>query len=430
VIRYARATLVLLLPLFLACGQGEAPADEHDHGHEAEAPTQEDEATPGAEAAASHMEEHFAPLHVEPALAEAWELEVGPPGRTDIASEVELPGVLTTNENRTARIGVLVAGEVAEILTDLGDRVQAGQALAALNSPEFTQAQSSFLQAYARAALSQRDYERALALREQQAIEEREYLRRQALVEQDLADLRGAEVLLHSLGVDEETLTHIINVGLDTSRPLQDHSAVEPYMAIRSPVRGVVLTRDAILGNHVEPGQVLFTVSDLSNLWARLDAYEHQIPALSTVAEVMIRVPLIPDRVFPGRVTYVADQVDEELRTVRVRVEVPNADGILKPNMYVQGFLRVRTQGQERFVVPADAVQTLEGHTVVFVEAPPEPGEEHRVFSVVEVHPGATITAGTIILEGLEGTERIVTRGAFTLKAEMTKGAAGHGHEH
>jgi cobalt-zinc-cadmium efflux system membrane fusion protein len=277
--------------------------------------------------------------------------------------------------------------------------------------------------------LSRKDYERAVVLRERQAIEEREFLRRQALVEQHLAELRAAEVILHSLGVDEDRLRSI-SAGLDLSVATEDHSAVEPLLPLRSPLSGVVLTRDAILGDHVEPGQVLFTVSDLTSLWARLDAYEHQIEFLSPDADVVIRAPVLPDREFPGRITFIADQVDRELRTVGVRVEVPNAGGALKPNMYVQGFLRVRTEGEERLVVPADAVQFLEGRSVVFVQGPPEPGEDHLVFEAVEVTPGETLTVGRIILGGLDGTEQIVTVGAFTLKAELTKGAGGHGHAH
>ena len=72
----------------------------------------------------------------------------------------------------------------------------------------------------------------------------------------------------------------------------------------------------------------------------------------------------------------------------------------------------------------------MEGRHVVFVELPAEEGEEHRLFEEREVVPGETLSVGRVILEGLEGWERVVTRGAFTLKSEMTKGAAGHQHVH
>jgi membrane fusion protein, heavy metal efflux system len=373
--------------------------------------------------------EHAHVLHVEPELAEPWGLEVAMPGRTDVVAEVELPGVLATNENRTARVGPLVAGQIARVHVDLGQRVQAGQTLATLNAPEFNRAQTAFLRAFAQAELSRKDFERAVALRERQAIEDRELLRRRSLYEQDVAELTAAGLMLQSLGVEEGRLREISGA-LALAAPGEEPSGVEPLLPIHTPLGGVVLARDAVLGDHVDPGRVLFTVSDLGTLWAWLDAYEHQISSLSPDAEVVVRTPLLPGRDFPGRVTFISDQVDEELRTVRVRVEVPNPDGLLKPNMYIQGLLRVRGAGEDRIVVPPDAVILLDGHQVVFVERPPEPGESHRVFEAREVTPGELLTVGRVIVAGLDGSEQVVTEGAFTLKAELTKGAGGHDHVH
>ena len=98
--------------------------------------------------------------------------------------------------------------------------------------------------------------------------------------------------------------------------------------------------------------------------------------------------------------------------------------------MYVQGFLRIRTAGEERIVVPEDAVQLLEGEPVVFIELPGEPGEDHHVFEALHVVPGDPLSVGRIILDGLDGSERIVTSGAFTLKSELMKSAAGVSHVH
>ena len=376
------------------------------------------------------MDEHLEELHLHPEEVEAWGIQFDSVGRTQVTAELALPGVLTVNENRTARIAPLVSGQLSALYVDLGSRVAANQVLVELNSPEFTQAQTQLVQAFARAELSRKDFERAQVLREQQAIEEREFLRRQATYEQHLAERRAAEVFLHSLGVDEDRMREL-EAAVDVSIPPEDHRAVDPPLAIRSPLAGIVMERDAILGDHVEPGHTLFTVSDLSTLWARLDAYEHQIPSLDDRAEVVIRTPLLSEMEFGGRITFISDQVDEELRTVRVRAEVPNPDGHLKPNMYVQGFLRLAGgEGEERLVVPADAVQLLEGHHVVFVLLPEVPGESHWVIQPREVEAGETLTVGRIIESGLDGSEEIVVVGAFDLKAELTKGAGGHAHVH
>ncbi len=410
--------VVCVLLLTLASGGACSPG-----GSEGEA---------GAPEVGAPEDEHEDELHLEPEQLEAWGIRLGPVGRTTIAAELTLPGALTFNENRTAKVAPLVAGQISSLQVDLGSRVARGQTLATLNSPEFTQAQTRFLQAFAQAELSRKDYERAEVLRAGRAIEEREFLRRQAVYEQHLADRRAAEVFLHSLGIEEDRMREL-EAAVDVSRPPEDHQAVDPPLAVRTPLSGVVVERDAILGDHVEPGRVLFTVSDLSSLWAWLDAYEDQIGRLSSNGDVLIQTPIFPARDFPGRITFVADQVDPELRTVRVRAEIPNPDGLLKPNMFVQGLLQLQGQ-EERMVVPTDAVQLLEGRNVVFVVVPEdaEAGaeEEHTVVRAFDVEPGETLSVGRIVVSGLDGSEVIVIQGAFNLKAEITKGAGGHGHAH
>jgi len=401
---------LVLLSLFLgACSPGESGPGAGDPGAAEDEPENE--------------------LHLESQQVQDWGIRIGPIETTSVAAELILPGALTVNENKTARIAPLVAGQISNLRVDLGSRVFAGQTLATLNSPEFTRAQTQFLQAFAQAELSRKDFERAQVLFESRAIEEREFLRRQAAYEQHLADRRAAEVFLHSLGVDEARMREL-ETAVDVSLPPLDHGAIDPPLAVRTPLSGVIVERDAILGDHVEAGRVLFTVSDLTSLWARLDAYEDQMAHLRTGAEVTIQSPLFPGQTFPGRVTVVADQVDEKLRTVRVRAEIPNPDGVLKPNMYIQGLIGIQDEGEERMVVPVDAVQLLEGHHVVFVLMPEQPGESHIVIRAVDVEAGETLSVGRIIESGLDGSEVIVVEGAFNLKAELTKGAGGHGHVH
>ena len=106
----------------------------------------EDAANPGA---VEEEPEHE--LHLESQQIQDWGIRIGPIGRTSISVELTLPGALTVNENRTALVGPLVAGQISSLRVDLGDRVGAGQVLVTLNSPEFTRAQTHFLQAFAQA---------------------------------------------------------------------------------------------------------------------------------------------------------------------------------------------------------------------------------------------------------------------------------------
>jgi cobalt-zinc-cadmium efflux system membrane fusion protein len=393
--------------VLIACSSAEPEGDTHQGEDEGEV---EDE------------------LHLEPEQLQDWGVQVGPVATTRIAAELTLPGALTLNENRTAKIGPLVPGQISEIQVDLGTRVRAGQALATMNSPEFTRAQTEFIQAFAQSELSRKDFERARLLLESRAIEEREFLRRQATYEQHLAERRAAEVVLHALGLDEARVRELERA-VDLTVPPVDHAVVDPPLALRTPIGGVVIERHAVLGDHAEAGQTLFLVSDLTSLWAQLDAYEDQMAALTRNAQLAIRTSLFPERDFPGEIDYLGDQVDEQLRTVQVRAVIPNGEGLLKPNMYVQGLLRISGE-EERWLVPTDAVQLLEGRHVVFVVVPAEPGEDHTVVQAREVTPGETLSVGRIIEGGLEGSETIVLQGAFNLKAELTKGAGGHAHAH
>lgn len=415
--RWARAWLVGLL-LAGAC-RNAAPPGRGDEAHEQGEGREETDGGAPVEA-----------VHVEPRQAESWGLLVGPPLVTDIRAELVLPGVLGTDDNRTARVASLVPGQLAALESDLGSRVRVGQVLALLNSPEFARSQTAYLQARAQVLLSRRDYERARALWESQALEEREFLRRQAQFQEHLALLAAAEGVLRALGLSPADLAQLDALLLDEDPGGSTPSGVTPLLPLRSPLGGVVLERAAVVGDPVEPGKVLFTVSDLSVLWAHLDAYEHQLPALGTDAELVIRTPLFPDREFPARITVVAQQVDPSLRTVRVRAEVPNPDGLLRPNLYVQGFLRQRAPGESRLVVPAEAVQLHGGRHVVFVEVPPEAGESHRVFQVRGVEVGEALSLGRVILGGVGRDEAVVLKGAFSLKAELAKGVGGHGHVH
>ena len=193
----------------------------------------EDAASPGAAGQEPENE-----LHLESQQIQDWGIQIGPIGRTSISAELTLPGALSVNENRTAKVAPLVAGQISSLRVDLGSRVAAGQTLITLNSPEFTQAKTQFLQAFAQAELSRKDFERAQILRESRAIEEREFLRRQAVYEQHLADRRATEVFLHSLGIGEDPMREL-EAAVDVSLPPEDHRAVDPPLAIRTPISGL-----------------------------------------------------------------------------------------------------------------------------------------------------------------------------------------------
>jgi multidrug efflux pump subunit AcrA (membrane-fusion protein) len=110
-------------------------------------------------------------------------------------------------------------------------------------------------------------------------------------------------------------------------------------VVLRSPLSGVVVARDAIVGQPLEATATLFTVADPSQVWVILRAYERDLGRIAVGAPVTVTTTAFPGRTFAGRATYVGATLDERTRTVPVRVEVPNADGALRPGLFVRAEL-------------------------------------------------------------------------------------------
>ena len=187
---------------------------------------------------------------------------------------------------------------------------------------------------------------------------------------------------------------------------------------------GTVIFREALIGEHVERSKVLFSVSDLRTLWAMLDAYEDDLPKISKDSRVDIRTEVYPGRSFSGRITYISDMIDEKLRTAKIRVEVENPEGILKPNMYIQGVFQNVDKGRPMLVIPEGAVQNLDGEKIVFLRQ----GKDEFIHRHVRL--GERTESGRVILEGLQEGDLVVVKGAFSLKSELSKAGRGHDHVH
>lgn len=399
-----------LVAFLAACGRGpESGPTGHAHDERAEAGPAHD-----------HPE-----LKIPPDRQNAWGLRVGPVRRQKSAARVTAPGTITLNENRTAHVSSLVPGQVGSLSADLGHVVRKGQPLLVVISPEYAQAQADFLQARARFLLGRAESERAESLWRARAIEEREYQRRRAEYEKLAAEYGALGSRLHSLGLTHGEIDALIEKCRLVEKEEYQCEVADPNLPLPAPIAGTVIFRQAVVGDAVEPQRVLFTISDLRTLWARLDVPEKDIPLVGRDGRVSVETTLYPGREFPARILHVGDTVDVALRTLSVRLEVDNASGLLKPNMFVQGV--IEPAGSETagvLAVPEEAVQTLEGEKIVFIK------EKGDVFAVRRVRPGKTAGGLTVILDGLAEGDEVVLAGAFTLKSELTKASAGHAHVH
>jgi len=314
------------------------------------------------------------------------------------AEQVTVTATIQANQDRLAHVAPRVPGRLVKVTAHLGDKVKPGQALALLDSIELGEARSSHLQAASEAALARAGFERAQRLQADNIIPEKEFLRARAEHEKARAGLRAAADKLRMMGVDPEKLS----------------GSVFPLTA---PFAGTIIEKKAVLGELAPPDQSLFTVADLSILWIEANLFEKDLAKVRPGAQASVTVSAYPDEVFKGRLTYISSVVDKESRTVKARVEVPNPDGRLKPEMFATAAIQTGSS-VKALLVPEDAVLLLQGQPTVFVA-------ERGGFEPRAVEVGERAQGQAVIKSGVEAGEAVVVGGAYALKARLLKSQIG-----
>lgn len=317
---------------------------------------------------------------------------------------LRVTGAIGYDQNRISHVGPKTEGRVEELRAELGSRVNNGQVLAHLESPEVGTTRAELTEAEALLDIARENFERETRLEAQGISSRRDVLGAEAELRTVEARLRSAEERLRILGVASH--------------------GDGGHFDVTAPYDGVVVERHAGRGEVVGPADQLFTIADLSRLWIELDIFERDLADVREGQEVDVTTAAWPGRTFPARIVYVADVLDARARTVRARVELDNADGALKPGMFATALIHT-DEGHTVVAVPRDAVQNVEGADVVWV-----PGDEPGAFVARPVLMGEELPGGLVELTaGLAAGDAVVVAGAFTLKAELAKGEfGGHGH--
>lgn len=319
-----------------------------------------------------------------------------------VRHSLRIPGSIEMNERRVARIGANATGRVIDVRALRGQVVRAGDILAEVHSNELGAAQFSLLKAKADSEFNQRAVARARQLYDADVISLAELQRRENELRVALAQLRAAESQLAVLGMSRAEILKVESTG-----------EVHPSFFVKSTISGVVVERGVARGQVVQPSDDLFTVADLSNVWVVADVPEQDSSSLDEGQEVVIEIPALPGRKITARLDYVADTVDPETRTVRVRTEVTNLGGHLKPEMLAT--LVIEGQATSALVVPGEAVVHDGGSDYVFVDA------GNGGFRITPVELSEEIAGMRTIKGGLVVGQRVVTRGAFHLNGERKK---------
>ncbi len=313
-------------------------------------------------------------------------------------------GTITYDANRVSIIAPRVEARVVNVRVDLGQTVRAGAVLAILESVEIGQIRGDLERARANVDVAQRNYEREKRLFEQQITPQKELLEAEGAFRTAQADYNSAVAKLRAVGAGGGSGA---TFGLST------------------PVAGTVVERNASPGQSVGPSTTLFTVADLRRLWITVDVYESDLARVRQGALAAVVPTAFPNESFPGRVTYAGGIVDSASHTFKVRVEVENTTRRLRPGMFGQVRIETATTGGTGAIaVPEVAIQELNGKQVVFVA-----GREPGMYIARPVTVGSRAGNGLVVITaGLAAGERVVTKGAFQLKSELTKASfAGEG---
>jgi membrane fusion protein, heavy metal efflux system len=331
--------------------------------------------------------------------------------------EVPATGIVTYDALRLARIVPPARGRVEAIDAVVGQQVQAGQRLAVLDNFELSAARSNVASATASVMKAQSELSAATA-----ALRRAEDLVRSGGMAQSVLDTRRAAAAAAEANLrTQQAMLQQWQDQLAQLMPINPSGA--PAMpglpdprdsagAIVAPFAGVVDSVALSTGQVVDPSQPVFTVANLSTVWVPLQVPEKQIGAVQVGDPVAISVDAYPGRVFTGRVSYIADRVDPNTGTIMVRCIVPNQDGALRVNMFVNGTIEAAL-GRQGVLVPSAALQDINGKKVVFSPA------GHGRFTWHVVRLGLSTGSDTQIQSGIAPGTPVVTDGSYWLKATL-----------
>ena len=327
-------------------------------------------------------------------------LAVAPAGPRLLALHLVSSGRVAFDDGQVAHVFSPVSGRIAKVLGGFGQRVNAGDVLAIIESPDLGTAWSDLIKARADRIAAEHELERQTKLFEQHAAAERDYEIAQDNSAKAKAEVERVELRLKML--------HATGTGPATQEFL-----------LRAPISGQIVNRTATPGLEVQGMlssanvvQELFTVGDIDRVWVWGDVYERDLAKVRSGQKVSITSEAYPGRTVAGGIDFVGDALDRETHTGRIRCSVANTERLLKPEMYVT--LSIELERRETLALPRAAVVRSGDRQIVFVEEGKI--EDGRVrFRQRPVELGDGDDGWVSIRSGLASGERVVVSGSILL---------------
>ena len=288
--------------------------------------------------------------------------------------EVRLYGKVQADERLRQSQVAHIPGRIEKLMVNFtGEGIQRGQTLAIVYSPELVTAQQELLES-AKTKQSQPEiYEAA-----------KEKLRQWMLTESQINGIENSGTVLNNFEVLSNTT-------------------------------GIVTAKRVNNGDHISAGTILFDIADLSTVWVMFDAYESDLSLLSKGDIVSFTVQAIPGKNFSGKIIFIDPVIDPTTRVSKVRVEIENQSGKLKPEMFATGIVNANlSEYQGKMIIPSSAVLWTGKRSIVYVK---QPNADEPIFKIREIELGPMLGSSYIVMDGLSEGEEIVTQGTFSVDA-------------
>ncbi len=287
--------------------------------------------------------------------------------------EVRLYGKVQADERMIQSQVSYISGRIEKLLVNFtGETVRKGQTLAVIYSPELVTAQQELLETVKSKQAQPEIYEAA-----------KEKLRQWKLTENQIAAIENSE-------------------------------KVQSNMEVTSSASGIVTARRVNNGDYVSQGTVLYEVSDLSRVWVQFDAYESDLQFLKKGSKVNFTIQALSGENYSGIIAFIDPSIDPVTRIAKVRVEINNSVGKLKPEMFANGIVRSNLdEYRNKLVIPRSAVLWTGKRSIVYVK---QPGDD-PIFKIREIGLGPMLGTSYVVIDGLTEGEEIVTEGAFSVDA-------------
>ncbi|MFK0380088.1 efflux RND transporter periplasmic adaptor subunit [Pandoraea sp. NPDC090278] len=328
-------------------------------------------------------------------------IDIRTAGTARIVEQMELPGEIRFNEDRTGHIVPRVSGIVERVNVVLGQQVRRGDVLAVLSSTQVSEQRAELLTAKERRAAAATTLAREKLLWEEKISAEQDYLQAQQLLREADITLRNARQKLDAVGAGTQGAGGLSRFEL------------------RAPFDGTIVAKHAALGEAVTEATNLFTLSDLATVWTEIAVPAQSLGAVRVGTPVLVRATAF-DSQAKGSIANVDSLLGEQTRTAKARVVLDNPDRTWRPGVFVNVVIGTR-EAQVPVAVVADAIQNVEGRTVVFVKT----GEG---FKATPVETGRKDGESVEIVSGLQADTPYAAANSFVLKAELGKSTAEHGH--